>query len=168
MALACVTKRGRASLGQQAEVLRAVAETWALEVWQTPPELAADVDAIFARDGVVVAVAEVKARDMGADDLMEFGSYLVTADKLQRGMAVAKALRVPFLLIVGLMRDERVVYWKISDENGEPRAKWCGGPSLTPRNGASCAKRSRWARSIMRRGSGAGSRCSTIPGSRAR
>jgi hypothetical protein len=74
------------------------------------------VDALFFRGERLGAVAEIKARALSLLDLRNFGSYLITYDKIERGRMVGVTLRVPYLVVVGLV--DTVVYWRASDALG--------------------------------------------------
>jgi hypothetical protein len=100
------------------ECLNRVAAAWKCSVFSTEATGSADIDAILTKGSTVYAVAEVKSREMGLDDLKRFGSYLITFDKLLKLRAVGRALCVPSLVIVSLLKDDRIVYWKLSDALG--------------------------------------------------
>lgn len=71
----------------------------------------------------VVGVAEIKSReDAGALpitlDYIERNGYLITHEKLLSGIEIAKQLRVPYYLVVRLIRENRMLIWKVTDEDG--------------------------------------------------
>ena len=118
MSLDCVSPRGLTYIERQTNCLCALERAWGVQMLATPNAEAADVDALAVREGKVVAVLEVKSREMGLDQLRRFGSYLITFDKLMKLRAVAAALCVPGLVVVSLLKDQRVVMWKICDAGG--------------------------------------------------
>ena len=78
----------------------------------------ADVDAVMWK-GDIVAVAEVKARNMTIAQLLKFGSYLVTFSKLQKLRNVSMSLRCRGILLVFLIPESKIVWWNICNSNGD-------------------------------------------------
>lgn len=111
--LDCLTPLGLEYMQRQTQIVTRVSTAWGVSPVETPPEEAADVDALFSRDGHLVGIAEVKARNLTMTDLMAFGSYLVTYGKLVKGAKCAEALRVPFVLVVGLWPERHIAVWPV-------------------------------------------------------
>lgn len=122
MNLDCETPVGRAWIARQRSTVNRCAAAWCVEI-AAPPE-PSRVDALISRCGALLAVAEVKSRDLSFAALKDHGTYLVTFEKLNAGREIAQCLHVPYLLIVGL--SDAVVYWQISDALGE----WCAPMSI--------------------------------------
>lgn len=118
MALDCNTAVGRTYIGWQADCLARLEKAWDVKCAHTDDTGDADVDAIAIRDGQLQAIMEVKSREMNLDQLRRFGSYLITFEKLLKLRAVAAALRVPGLIVVSLLKDKQIVYWKVCDVEG--------------------------------------------------
>jgi hypothetical protein len=121
--LDCTTEVGRQYLAHEDETARRVG----FKLRCQPVKLgglATTVDRAFIRDGHIVGLAEIKTRGMSVQELRGFGSYLVTAKKLQDGMDLARALGVPYVLIVRTLKDDAVVCWTISDKTGRQLVKW--------------------------------------------
>lgn len=77
------------------------------------------IDAVLIRDGEVKACVEVKSRNMNFEKLKSLNSYMISADKINKGVMIAsKAFECPFIVFVVLIPDKRMFYWKISDEKG--------------------------------------------------
>jgi hypothetical protein len=117
MSLDCETPVGRAWIARQRETAARCAVAWRVDVMGTVEPCR--VDAMLARDGCLLAVAEIKSRAMTFAQLQKHGTYLVTFEKLTAGRELAAQLCVPFLLVVGLL--DAIVYWQISNADGE----WC-------------------------------------------
>ena len=118
--LDCNTPRGRDAITRQHAIVDACAREWHVDAWCTDDTAACPIDAVFGRDGRLLAIAEVRSRDMLLAGLRGFGSYLVTFDKLVVARELARQLHVPFVLIVGLL--DAVVWWRIADADGTWRA----------------------------------------------
>lgn len=120
--LDCLTPTGRAWIARQRATVDRCAREWDADAIITDDRSAAPVDALFSRGATLLAVAEVKTRTMTLAALRDRQSYLVTLEKLIEGRELARVLRVPYLLIVGL--DDAVVYWTVSDGAGEWRVSF--------------------------------------------
>jgi hypothetical protein len=116
--LDCRTPVGEVWVARQSALTRIIALALGTDAVETPLRSAASLDALFSRAGVLAAVAEIKCRDMSYDELLQYGSYLITDDKIQRGRRIAAELAVPFFLFVGLRTDQRIVYWQLADADG--------------------------------------------------
>lgn len=86
---------------------------------ETPKDLAADCDGVLIHNDTLVGLYESKCRNLTYNELQKFGSWLVTHDKLERCKELSKALHVPFLGFLYLIPDQRVLYWKITNEDGK-------------------------------------------------
>lgn len=117
------------ALDRQHEITGLAAAVWDLDYLETPDE-AAPVDAVLARDGLVRAVVEVKARNLTRDEFVGLGAprrsprgnagYLITAHKLTHGAECAAALLVPYVVLVGLYPSREVWWWEV----WRPGAGW--------------------------------------------
>ena len=78
---------------------------------ETPKDQPADIDGFIVRDDVVISGVEVKCRNMTSLELRErFGNkWLITADKLDRGVAVCKRLCVDFRGFLYLVPDKVLI-----------------------------------------------------------
>jgi hypothetical protein len=77
------------------------------------------VDRLLFRGQDLVAVAEIKSREMSMDELENFGSYLISKSKLDVGHSLAALMGVPYMLFVRLIKDDVIVFWKVCDEYGK-------------------------------------------------
>jgi hypothetical protein len=116
--LDCRTEKGKTYIHQQLECAERLEGAWKCQVIATPIDLPSDVDALLVRDGILMGIAEIKARELDLNKLSEFGSYLITNDKITRIAELSRRLRVAGFIIVSLLHDRNIVFWKISDEAG--------------------------------------------------
>ena len=125
------TEAGRAVKAVETRLIRWKAQVWKCEVL-IPKSDTCSIDAIFHRDDIPLAVAEIKCRDITREQLVEYGTYLITESKLGCGMAYAYELGVPYLLIV-LLNDGWSYQWKICEADGRPLFEWKTEQTLTQR-----------------------------------
>ena len=127
MPIAINTKIGQMHEERGRNVLVAFGHACNAQVVLTNSKSLAVVDGLLARDGVVVAVVEVKTRDEKSKyswaTIERYGTYLVTADKLRAAMAVGAALAVPAYLVVELSCGTRLC-WRLSNKKGHQLFEW--------------------------------------------
>lgn len=61
---------------------------------------------------------EVKARNASLEQMQEWGSWLITAEKIEQGREIAAALRVPLYGFCYLMKSELTLCWQITTPAG--------------------------------------------------
>lgn len=121
--LDCNTPEGQRWIEAQRQTLNVFIDHYPdLECAQTCTQGKAAVDALLSRAGTLVAIAEVKARAMTRETLQrEFGTYLITAQKIVDGQQLSRLLQVPYLVVVGLY--DAVMWWKVTDGDGVLQVK---------------------------------------------
>lgn len=113
------------------------------EFIETPKDTPADIDGVIVSNGKMVSCVEVKCRNMTMDVLVrEFGKkWLVTADKIDRCVNIAKSLGIDFrgflylvpekiLLIVPIWSYEKGYTCRIDRETTSTQATVNGGTAL--------------------------------------
>lgn len=120
MSLDINTPKGKVAAIHQRTALEVIESATGYGFSMTADDDSADIDAIFTKDGFAVAVAEVKSRDLTLSQLERFGNeWLVTFTKIIAGSQMASMLRVPFVGILYLIPEQKVMTIRIADENGE-------------------------------------------------
>ena len=117
--LDCQTPQGRIHIAQQHAVIAACCAEWRCESVVTDDTQDSPIDVLFSGAGVLLAVAEVKCRPtLTRQQLRAFKEpgYLITHRKVREGVQIAKQLRVPYYVIVGM--SDVVAWWKVSDAAG--------------------------------------------------
>lgn len=139
-----LTPKGRKTREQEKEALTLFREIFRdFEIIETPKHLPADIDGLIVRDGTLIAGIEVKCRNMTIRELREDYSsrWLITADKIDRGVAVCKSLGIDFrgflylvpdhmLLIVPIWSYEKGYVADIEYENSKTQATVNGGTAF--------------------------------------
>lgn len=87
--------------------------------WQiiTTPQFAL-IDGVAYMNHEITHIIEFKSRDESWDSMMHYGTYLISWDKIQNGMQIAKMMRVPFILIVYLVQSDMVLGVELATEDG--------------------------------------------------
>lgn len=125
MSLDINTPLGQKSLEQERETQAIIKKKWSVDIIETPKNSIAAGDGFLIRNGEIIAFFETKCRyDMTYEELIDRGSWLVTMDKIKKCQAVSKLLQVPFLGFLYLLPKSNVnqkllLFWKITDHNGE-------------------------------------------------
>ena len=117
-----LTKRGQASLDYEREAI----EKFCLihpeyRFIETPKKRPAAADGVFMKQAVLHSVVEVKARNMTRKLLlMHFhDKWLVTMEKVEQGRTLSALLGVPFVGMLYLLPEKRLLTLMITDDKGE-------------------------------------------------
>ena len=115
------TKRGQSSLNYERDAI----EKFSLiqpeyRFIETPKDRPAAVDGVFMKGGVLHSVLEVKVRNMTRAKLRNSfdDTWLVTMDKVEAGRVLSRLLRIPFVGMLYLLPEERLLTLRITDEKG--------------------------------------------------
>lgn len=119
MSLDINTPKGQKNLKEELEMLKYISKCWNIKIKITKKDLPYPHDGILLLDDKIVGVFESKNRQLSLEEFENFGSWLITYDKLEKCRKVAMNLKVPFYGFLGLEKSSLVMCWKISDENGE-------------------------------------------------
>lgn len=84
---------------------------------ETPKDQPADIDGFIVRGGTLVSGVEVKCRMMTHAGLMDKfnGRWLITYDKIERGIAVCRSLGIDFRGFLYLVPDKALMIVKLWD-----------------------------------------------------
>ena len=124
MSLDINTEKGQESLRYEKEMLDHIRSTFCNNhrtslLIETDKEKESKVDGIIVKNNQVSGIFESKCRNMSLMELQNYGSWLVTFDKIMDGKNLSKLLCVPFVGFLYLIKDKIVMYWKITDSKGE-------------------------------------------------
>lgn len=113
------TQLGQKSLMQENKMLEYIKKAWNVDIIETNKKEDASCDGFLVRNNTIIALFESKCRNLSHIELTNYGSWLITFDKLEKCREISKLLKVPFLGFLYLVKDNIVLFWKISDKNGE-------------------------------------------------
>ena len=116
------TKRGQKSLEYEREAI----EKFSLihpeyRFIETPKKKPAAVDGVFMKGGELNSVVEVKVRHLTRNQLREAfdDTWLITYEKVEAGRALSHLLRVPFIGMLYLLPEKRLLTLAITNAKGE-------------------------------------------------
>ena len=118
------TAKGQRSLALEREMLSIIRQRICNKhqkdsyLFETNKDSDARVDGVIIKNGELSGVFESKCRDMSLMELREYGSWLITLDKIMDGKRVSELLRVPFIGVLYLIKDKIIMYWRITDNYG--------------------------------------------------
>ena len=119
-----LTAKGQKSLEYEKKMLEKIRESICKKhknssmLIETNKDMDAKIDGVIIKNNELSGIFESKCRDMGLIQLMEYGSWLVTFEKILDGKRLSEMLRVPYLGFLYLIKDDIVMYWKITNKYG--------------------------------------------------
>jgi len=122
-----LTEKGQRSLEYEREMLDRIRQSICSThksnsmLVETNKDTDAKIDGVIIKENELSGIFESKCRDMSLMELRNFGSWLVTFDKIMDGKRLSEMLRVPYLGFLYLIKDQIVMYWKITDRSEERR-----------------------------------------------
>lgn len=115
--LDCNTPKGREYIKYQHNCLTKFCNTKGITYSSTNDKKHADVDAILIKEQIV-GVCEVKCRNDTLEQIIDYGSYLITNEKIKKLQIISKSLQCHGLLIVYFIPNDIISYWYICDTDG--------------------------------------------------
>jgi hypothetical protein len=116
--LAILSPRGVQSVSDEQTMLDIVCKAWKVECTQTQKASTtsfANVDGVLYRGKEAVAVYEAKCRYTWSAD---YKTLLITNDKIEKGKNASAIMAVPFIVLLYIVNDKRVYWWKVTDNRG--------------------------------------------------
>ena len=107
-----LTPKGRETLKQEKEAIRLFMESFrGFEFIETPKDKPADIDGFIVKENTVLSGVEVKCRYMTSDVLVNKykNQWLITSDKLDRGVRVCESLGIDFRGFLYLVPDKMLL-----------------------------------------------------------
>lgn len=113
------TPKGQESLRNEEKMLKYISNCWGVEIIQTNKNESAVCDGFLVKDCVIVALFESKCRKLLYEEMEEYGSWLITHEKIKQCRLLSEYLKVPFIGFLYLIKSNMVMFWKITDEDGK-------------------------------------------------
>jgi len=120
-----LTSKGQKSLEYEREMLERIRHNLCKThkedsyLIETDKNMDAKVDGIIVKNNQVSGIFESKCRNLSLMQLRDFGSWLITLDKIMDGKQLSEMLRVPYIGFLYLIKDKIIMYWKITDKYGD-------------------------------------------------
>lgn len=102
------------------KVIDRIKSKWTgIDVIETDKRKESRIDNLIVKDKELLAIAEIKCRNLTLPVLNQYGTWLITNQKLKDGATISELLVVPFLGFLYLVPDDLLLYWKITDNTGQ-------------------------------------------------
>jgi hypothetical protein len=112
------TPKGQQTLKEEQFMLSKFEIIWKCDAIQTNKNKGAACDGIFLRKKEIKGVFESKCRHLTVDQLEDYGSWLISFEKIEKGRLLSKLLQVPYYGLLYLVDDNVIMYWEITDDDG--------------------------------------------------
>jgi len=121
-----ITPKGREALEQSERALRTVESKTGTEFVKFDDTVASTVDGVVCRDGIIVAIYEVKSRKCSSEEIRtRFGNrWLLSYNKLQSAYSLTSCLKVPFVGVLHCQVDDVVMVKKFWEGDGKLLSRW--------------------------------------------
>ena len=105
-------------LDLEKKIIDFIQSHWNVESIRTQQSKYCPVDFFMTKDKQVRAICEVRTRADSFEDVKKWGGMFLNYRKLSTALKMSKQLQLPFLFIAYFMKDNLLVYWKITDDSG--------------------------------------------------
>lgn len=112
------TEKGQKSLNEEMLMLKYISECWNVKIQITKKDTPSVYDGVIMVNDKIAGIFESKNRQMNLYTLEKWGSWLITFEKLENCRLIAKEKKVPFYGFLGIQHSKLVMFWKISDSEG--------------------------------------------------
>jgi hypothetical protein len=121
MTLDINSEKGRETVRQESKMLKYIEDCWGVTIIGTKKE-SDDADAVcdgfLVKNKEIVGLFESKCRKLSLEKLNEYGTWLITHEKIKKCKLLSEYLRVPFLGFLYLLDDDKIMHWQITDKKG--------------------------------------------------
>ena len=111
----------------ESEICEHLSKAWDAKHIKTKQSKYCAVDCLFVKDSKFVAICEIRTRRDSWEDVKRWGGLLMNQIKLNNAVELSRQFGVPFLFVAYFIKDNLLMYWKVTDENG----KYCIEMQLT-------------------------------------
>ena len=93
-------------------------EKYECEIIETPKEKPAKCDGFLVKSEEIVGLFESKCRYTTLSQFKEWGSLILTYDKVDKCAWLSNMLCVPFYVFIYVVETNNILGWKITDDEG--------------------------------------------------
>lgn len=110
-------------LEMEREVVKFLEEKWSCSFIETERDskkwgASCPVDGFMVRDKKMVAMIENRNRKESLEFVVKCGGILINYDKLNKAITLSQTLKIPFFFVAYFFNDDKLVYWKVVNEDG--------------------------------------------------
>lgn len=121
MGLDINTPKGLKTVEEELKMLKYVSDCFNVKIKTTKKDKPYPYDGIILNPDTnkIIGIFESKNRQITLQQIINWGDWLITYEKLQKCSEISKEYNVPFYGFLGVEKDNLVMYWKITNSNGE-------------------------------------------------
>ena len=113
-----LTEKGQQSLKKENEMLGIIKSKYGVDIIETHKDKPALCDGFTVRNGIITGIFESKCRNNTLQDFNEWGSWIVTYDKIDGLAWMSSILCVPAIGFLYLIPEKTILTWTITDNEG--------------------------------------------------
>ena len=121
MTLDINSEKGQETVRQENKMLKYIEDCWGVKAITTKKE-SEDADAVcdgfLVKNKEVIALFESKCRNLSLAKLTEYGTWLITHEKIKKCKLLSEYIRIPFIGFLYLLDDDKIMFWQITDNKG--------------------------------------------------
>ena len=114
-----LTKKGQESLKHEKDMISIVKSKYDVDVVETNKDKPALCDGFTVRNGIITGIYESKCRNATIKDFNQWGSWLITYDKIDGLAWMSSKLCVPAIGFLYLISEKIVLHWTITNNIGD-------------------------------------------------
>lgn len=120
MGLDINTPKGQKTVKEEKEMLKYISKCFNIKIKITKKNKPYPHDGVILNPETnkIIGVFESKNRQITLQELENWGSWLITYEKIEKCRQIAKKHNVPLYGFLGIEKDKLVMYWKITDNEG--------------------------------------------------
>jgi hypothetical protein len=123
MGLDINTEKGQETILQENDMLNYIEKCWGVKIETTKKDQPIPYDGTILFNDIISGIFESKNRQCSLEDMIKWGSWLITYEKFEKCRKIAIKMKVPFYGFLGMEKskgfvDPIIFCWKIIDEHG--------------------------------------------------
>lgn len=113
-----LTEKGQKSLAYEEKMLNIISSRYAGSIIETDKTCPAKCDGFLTKNGILTGVFESKCRDISSSQMEQWGTWLITNEKVEELALLSKMLCVPFFGFLYCIKDDVVFVFEITNSKG--------------------------------------------------